>query len=53
MLHTLETLRRVLRRAIRDRFVTEALRMIDAGTFPPVELLRRCGIRTAGALVLA
>jgi hypothetical protein len=50
---TLETLARILARVPADRFQKEALRMVEAGELPPAELLHRCGIRTAGATVLA
>lgn len=50
---TLETLARILARVPADKFQREAVRMVEAGEVPPAELLRRCGIRTEGATVLA
>lgn len=50
---TLETLARILRRLPADKFVREASAMVADGEVPPAELLRRCGIRTEGAEIVA
>lgn len=47
-METLETLRKILRRMVADRFVKEALAMVDNGEMPDATLLRRCGIRSEG-----
>lgn len=49
----LETLARMLRRVPADKFQREALAMVESGEVPGAELLRRCGIRTTGAEILA
>lgn len=48
---TLETLARILRRLPADRFVKEARAQVEAGEIPPVELLRRIGVRTGSEVI--
>jgi hypothetical protein len=48
MENKLETLAKILRRMVADRFVKEALAMIQQGEMPDATLLRRCGIRSEG-----
>lgn len=49
----LETLRKVLRRLPDSRELRTALRMVRDGVVPPVELLRRVGVRVHGSEVVA
>jgi hypothetical protein len=47
----LETLAKILRRLPDSKQARQALAMVKAGEVPPVELLRRAGIRTGSEVV--
>lgn len=47
-----QELRLALRRIPADRFVKQALAMLDDGQIPDADLLRRCGLRIEGSVAL-